>query len=446
MVGMAQNRKQKPRFQLSAYKRILVLISISFLFSLFYLLQEDAPNVYIETDATLFSNHNIDPPPQLSGKNNSSPSTVGSFDPSIAWSNETTLAFYEGKFFSGFRNQMMAFTMIVFQAIAEGDGQILLQSVRMKDTYGTNRHLAFDKLWDAVHWNAYYPQLPRLVNYNETIHIQYNPKAHPPWNRNSKSQFCSGDGNYCTDSPEKPRTTAKQSKLMGAYTRYAIGKGPHAEGGHRHPAEKLMLQHAMRPHPDLQTIIQTNIESSPLQQGHSYMTIHARIEPDMQMHIMCPKKKVLNLTDIFNMVYDQWPEPPVPAVFLPVNRETLEEGAKISPKKPSKTNWIAVENLRVLNEARDKGMWNGRVPVVEFGSKALDGTVYAAKPSTAGAMLNFFVAMNASIFVGSEVSSYAHDLLATRFFRGMGNNYKYLPDGLQDWTPPGTVDPPGFQC
>ena len=160
---------------------------------------------------------------------------------------------------------------------------------------------------------------------------------------------------------------------------------------------------------------------------------------------------MLNLTDIFDFIEAKWPnDPPVTKIFMPINRQYLEkEGlideAKVKPNDP-KINWVAVENLKALNRARDEGLWGGRVKVIEFGANALQDTVYADRPSTAGAMLNFFIAIKAKIFIGTEVSSFSHDLLATRFFRNYMENYKYLPDGLHDWTPPGTIDPPGFGC
>lgn len=146
-------------------------------------------------------------------------------------------------------------------------------------------------------------------------------------------------------------------------------------------------------------------------------------------------------------------------VFIPINRQYLEkEGAveshsqegnhstntsktKQKKNRGQDTNWIAVANLQALNHARDRGLWSGKAQVIEFGANSLEGTSYAFKPSTAGAMLNFFIGVPAKIFIGTEVSSFSHDLLATWFFRGYTQNYKYLPDGLHDWTPPGTIDP-----
>ena len=370
----------------------------------------------------------------------------------VPWSNVTSTAFYEGRLRSGFRNQMMAFVILILQAQKDGHGQFLLRSLGQKDTYGTNSFIPFDKLWDVPHWNSHYPRLPRLVDYDPVLHSQFN-YDNTRWYRTKDTGSFGSYGVFVTHKPIRPHAFGYQHKLMAAYQRYGIGKGPYAaEGGHRHPAEILMLEGALRPHPDLRRIIEGIALRSglvPARNNHTgtgYMTLHARVEPDMQKHMVCTEKKVLNLTEVFRFVEEKWPEPPVSRVFMPINRQYLEKEAKINTKKPKKTNWIAIANLEALDRATTKGLWGGRVEVLEFGANALANTTYAKKPSTAGAMLNFFLGIEAEIFVGTEVSSYSHDLLATRFFRGYRENYKYLPRGLVRWTPPGTTDPPGFRC
>jgi hypothetical protein len=131
---------------------------------------------------------------------------------------------------------------------------------------------------------------------------------------------------------------------------------------------------------------------------------------------------------------------------MPINRELLERESKDLRRSQATTNWIAVENLKALNRARDEGLWGGRAKVFEFGPKMLKGTRFEHRSMITGAILDFEVGINAKIFIGTEVSSFSHDLLATRFFRGMMENYNFLPDGLHHWTPPGTEDPQGFGC
>ncbi len=433
-------------------------------------------------------------------------SIEASMTSTVPWSNCTTLAFYEGRLRSGFRNQIMAFVILILEAnnkfskleALQPHGQVLLRSLGQKDTYGTNSFIPFAKLWDVAHWNSHYPRLPRLVDYDPILHSQFNFDntrwyRTPLFDNNTMAEdsfspaanWFGTYGLFATPKPKRPYAYGYQHKLMAAYTFYAKGKGPYASnlksntGNHRNPAEILMLQGAMRPHPDLQTIIdRLLIQASLLPPNQStaafesttrplqleYMTLHARVEPDMQKHRVCRDKKVINLTDIFDFMERKWSEPPVSKIFMPINRQYLEregdiynhgdKGTRNRPKvdkkkflqEKRKINWIAVENLQALNRARDQGLWGGRAKVFEFGAQALNGTSYADKPSTAGAMLNFFISVPAKIFIGTEVSSFSHDLLATRFFRGYSQNYKYLPDGLHEWTPLGTIDPPGFAC
>lgn len=405
----------------------------------------------------------------------------------IAWPNVTTAAFYDSGLRSGFRNQMMVFTILILDTVQKGYGQFLLDSVLMKDTYGTNRNVHFAGIWDVEHWNSFYPQLPRLVDADPILHDQWNNNN---WRRLknitttaageevTSVRFTNVDNSYVTEKPDHPKGFGKRSPLFLTYIRYAQGKGPYTINGRRHPAEILMLTSALRPSPFIQSMIDEKLQalatevqeesinynttSTPpkdtivynnnnASNAIEYITLHARVEPDMQKHPLCRWMKVLNLTEVFRFMETKWPDPPAPRIFMPINRDLLEqEGAPDVWKKQlhqkKEVNWIAVENLKALNDARDYGLWGGRVKVFELGSNVFKETKFDRRRQIAGAALNFFVSVNAKIFIGTEVSSYSHDLLATRFYRGLMENYKYLPDGLHDWTPPGLEDPPGFGC
>jgi hypothetical protein len=80
-----------------------------------------------------------------------------------------------------------------------------------------------------------------------------------------------------------------------------------------------------------------------------YMTLHARVKPDMQRHPVCRDKKVLNLTDIFEFLESRWKDPPASHVFMPINRQLLEKEVKREKRKDKGTNSIAIENLKALN-------------------------------------------------------------------------------------------------
>jgi hypothetical protein len=79
-------------------------------------------------------------------------------------------------------------------------------------------------------------------------------------------------------------------------------------------------------------------------------------------------------------------------------------------------------------------MWNGKVKVVEAGSKFVEeaGDSYYKRYSTvAGAILNLFLAIHSDIFIGTEVSTYSAYAVNSRFYREVGDNYFYVPEGLK---------------
>ena len=157
-------------------------------------------------------------------------------------------------------------------------------------------------------------------------------------------------------------------------------------------------------------------------------------------------KKVIHLKQILAALEAKFPIPPATCAFIPINRKYLEREGYPNKSNPNLTNWVAVENLKILNHAVKHGLWNGTVKVFEFGASALNGTRFAKRPSTTGALLDFYIASNANIFVGTEVSSYSHDLAATRFYAGNVQNYRYTPDGVVEWTTKTTKQPPEFEC
>jgi hypothetical protein len=161
------------------------------------------------------------------------------------------------------------------------------------------------------------------------------------------------------------------------------------------------------------------------------MTLHARVEPDMMKQRTCWNSKVANLTDIFRFLEETFPNPPATRIFMPINRQYREAEGEINTKDPNSTNWLAVHNLKELNRAVKDGLWGGRAKIFEFGSNVLKGTKYESRASTTGAVLNFFIAQNANVFVGTRVSTYSMDLLHARFYNGNIENYEYQPAGLE---------------
>jgi hypothetical protein len=185
----------------------------------------------------------------------------------------TTLAFYERKLISGYRNQMMCVTILILEAIRRGHGQFLVDTIPQKDTYGSNIYIPFAELWDLEHWNSFYPTLPRFVHPDPIIHDQWNPKTRDFTYRNA-------DDSLITEQPVHPYAFGFQRHLMAGYIRYAGGRGPYTNHRHRHPAEILMLQGALRPSPYLQGIIDEKLQAldgTAANETVEYITLHARV-------------------------------------------------------------------------------------------------------------------------------------------------------------------------
>jgi len=355
----------------------------------------------------------------------------------MPFANETTMAWTQNKFFAGYRNQIMAFKAIVLHAVRNGYRQMLAESLKMKDMGGTNRAIDLKNVIDLEHWNSYFPRLPRIVHCEQDLMPDYDcetQKMRPGY-----------------DNATKPLAfTAKQHHLFAQYMRYQKGKKTALSEVFRDPADLLIIQGALRIHPELaehaDRLLQRVTSSGNETDKMEYMALHARIEPDMQAHPVCRDRKVLHLAQIVKDIETYWKDPPVRYVFMPINRQNLEKEGQVNEKNPNATNWIAVENLQELNRIRDEGLWNGRAKVFELGINSLEGTRFAARAATSGAMLDFYVAEQARIFVGTEVSSWSMDLLGERFYKGNIESYKILPDGIHRWTNETTEHPEAFSC
>jgi hypothetical protein len=238
----------------------------------------------------------------------------------------------------------------------------------------------------------------------------------------------------------------------------------------RHPADVLMMQGAFRPHPDLQRIIHHHvcIETGRGGEKQPYMALHARVEPDMQKHPMCRDKKVIELQPIFDMLQAYFPDPPVETLFIAINRNMLErevdryvqEQLILETDSSGKNNddrssirtddpdgEVAVRNLGALNAARRHGLWDGRVRIFEAGVPILNGTRFHERcPSISGSIVDYFLSLDASLFVGTPVSSFSTDIQSTRFYRGNRHNYIYTPKGLEWITHENVTAPPPFMC
>mmetsp|Transcript_28396 Transcript_28396/g.33058 ORF Transcript_28396/g.33058 Transcript_28396/m.33058 type:complete len:518 (+) Transcript_28396:82-1635(+) len=346
---------------------------------------------------------------------------------------------YVNSFYGGFCNQYQMFTGVIVEADELNHSQILLHPLKWKDTLGTNKRIPHRFLFDVVHWNTYYPRLPRMVTYEKSLHYELELTSglndiRPNFNWNITDPYVNATKPYGIGN-EKPKSAWI---IFKRYSK-AIEEG----GKNRSDAELLMLREAFKPHPIIQQIID---DFKSVHQMKNILVWHARIEPDMQKHDrVCTDYKVTNISDIVDMIYEKYEEPPVSTVLIALDRSLLEKEVS----DPSKTNELALHNLHVLNEIMSKGMWGGRVKVLEAGSQLAkhSGSKFLTKVSTlVGSIINFFLFLEADIFIGTKVSSWSHYVMMYRFFREKKMNYFYQPKGL-DWVTPPLVDhPPRFIC
>jgi hypothetical protein len=160
---------------------------------------------------------------------------------------------------------------------------------------------------------------------------------------------------------------------------------------------------------------------------------------------MCVDAKVTNITHIINNLQAKFPTPPKPNILFIFNREILESEAK----NENIDNALAKYNLDVIDNVMKTGLWNGRVRVHEAGvslAKKSGHDIYSKYFSLSGSILDFFLAVQADIFIGTEVSSFSIDVEITRFYRGKRDNYHYVPGNIEMTTPSNVKHPPRFKC
>lgn len=350
--------------------------------------------------------------------------------------NNTSTCAYLHVFWSGFCNQYFMFSGVLLLAQEANCTQLIVQTIRWKDLFGTNHQLRHDFLFDVVHWNTYYPLLPRFVSYDSNVYtdiqVDNDQDVIPKIKWNIDDPYSLATNPFAIG--------AKRTDAIMKF--YDYTKDIDKNRIQRKESELLVMKGALRPHPAIRNIMTLFKHEHKMD---NMMVLHARIEPDMQKHPMCKEYKVLNLTDIIDMLYTKYPEPPVSTVLIILNRAILEKEVASS----TNDNDIASNNLQTLNEIISKGLWDGRVKVVEAGSELAKRSkypMYSKYSSIVGSIINFFLSLEADIFVGTIVSSYSTSVISYRFFREKKQNYFYMPNGL-DWvTSPKVKEPPRFAC
>ncbi len=157
------------------------------------------------------------------------------------------------------------------------------------------------------------------------------------------------------------------------------------------------------------------------------------------------------MTQIIDGLYEKFPDPPVNTILLQFSRALMEkEASRTDENRHADKYYIQNDhNLQEINRIVKDGMWDGKVKVVEAGSRAVEeaGNPYYKKYSTiAGGIVNLYLAIESDIMVGAEISTYSVQAVNSRYYREKKENYFYRPSVLYWVTPPERQKPIRFVC
>jgi hypothetical protein len=381
----------------------------------------------------------------------------------------TTLALLDPRFTGGFRNQHMRLTGLVIYATSQNISSILLDSLRYdnKVVSRVNSSLGripFQDLFDVEHWNRISDRvgthvLPRLV--------RYMPSLHPEWNPDTALFRALGDQPMTGPESGFFRQTDMYPHVQNCTRPYAFGSGRKAgqrtwgvymqhknQYGDQLSETDLALIEALQPSKALADAIESitysdHGEMDHHQRHHHYhstgtghlLAIHPRTELDMLKH-KCSKIMTRNLTKIFDMIQGSsfFSEPngtsKYQQVYLCISRSGMEDKTDAYQRFKG----LMDQNLWTLNQAADRGLWNGTVGVRE-GGEPLAASLGIPWPRvhTAAQVMDFFVAVRAKAFVGTFGSSYSTDVWTTRYVLNQKGrrdtsldllNYVHGPNGI----------------
>jgi len=204
---------------------------------------------------------------------------------------------------AGLCNQYMMFIGAIFVSAENRHGQIIEETIQWKDTYGHEQYLQHQKLFDVLHWNTFYPQLPRIVRYDKDVHPDIKVrgtkvKIEGKWY--SKAAFVQstvGDREQTFRLGTNPVPIWEaQNEMFRKYSHFM------KELDNEHDTSlslektgiyKNIMNGAFRPHPEIEVMIDRFIDEKikTNEEDRGFMVLHARIEPDMQNHPVCKVRR-----------------------------------------------------------------------------------------------------------------------------------------------------------
>lgn len=363
---------------------------------------------------------------------------------------------------AGFCNQLWRFTGFIFLAAENNCSYILIENMFWKDTHGTNQFIPHNLFFDIDRWNSFHQDLPTFVSFIPEIDSDVYPLA-------TKNITILSHTNETYVYNYKPRLAYKRDFWKNATKPVPIAHvNPNQSinrfkqtmtsifhGQHPQPHENLyryILSGALEPHAFIKEILHKTLKT--LKEGNGFMTVHMRTEPDMlAQQRICLSKRVTSITNITRLIYEKYPKPPVKYVLLPVALDIMERlEQKTSTKLSdalSKIELLNQENLASIRKLLTHGMYDGQVKVLLAGSEIFEeisNPYYSHYKVFSGSVLNYFIALESNIFVGTETSSWSSSISNARMYRGNLENYFFDQNGLHLTTPDNKTKPHRFTC
>jgi hypothetical protein len=238
---------------------------------------------------------------------------IANHDPS-ATTTTKTLALADPVLRDGYRNQVFRLTAFVKYALVHGFEEILLPSIRWQHEatrFDGERpyRIPFDLLFDVDHWNRQ-EGLPRLVEYNATLHHDWDPSLGM-----FRDVDCDVLDTYYNTGPAGKDIIMQQIQNASATHPYGHGGGEQlgtlwfdylssSSSSSRYRNVSIHLWNRSSKKTTTTTTTFDAIETSVMNalkpslkilnaksiqhlESSSYLAIHPRVEPDMLKHPKC---------------------------------------------------------------------------------------------------------------------------------------------------------------
>lgn len=426
-----------------------------------------------------------------------SPGRIANNKTSTISRNGTLALIYPNGLFGGYRNQVIRFLAFVVYAIQHNYSQIFLPSLIWRTQIGNGQQsqedwypVPHEFLFDVEHWNSL-GELPKLVSsIPKNDCWEYAPKEQTQ--KDALPTLTSAvleRGFFSLISDYAKRVAShkikvKPRKTEDFFLKLGHCKHPAAYGGGKGAGrlwwDTMMINEeraktnsefifnadakllkALQPKKEWREVGEECVRmgNNAREGAQNYVALHARIEVEILSH-NCGFSMEKNLTKIFGMVEhlatNTLASQNISGVFVAVSRD----GMATKESKSNYKTWkiLADDNIKTLddvvgNETRSgTGLHNGNVPVFVCGQGAVQ-RYYDKHPtsidlgSTLESMVNFYVATEATAFVGVRHSSYSTDIWTTRYYQGKGDqNYEYTQEGIVQKIEKGGLPPPHGQC